>query len=94
VRVPNHDEVKKAGLKNWGIAPDIEVKLTSNELKKMLDVQRNNQVLVKADHDNSARPVKRHTLKESLEADPQMAVALLVLKSKLIEAGFAVSSVN
>ncbi len=94
VRVPNHDEVKKAGLKNWGIAPDIEVKLTSNDLKKLLDVQRNNQVLVKADHDNSARPVKRHTLKESLEADPQMMVALLVLKSKLIEAGAPVSSVS
>jgi len=85
-RVPNHDEVKKAGREDWGIAPDIEVKLTSNELKKMLDVQRDNQVLVKASHDNSARPVKRHTLKENLEADPQMAVALLVLKSKLIEA--------
>jgi len=94
VRVPNHDEVKKAGREDWGIAPDIEVKLTSNELKKMLDVQRNNQVLVKADHDNSARPVKRHTLEESLEADPQMAVALLALKSKLIEAGFLVSGVN
>ena len=94
VRVPNHDEVKKAGREDWGIAPDIEVKLTSNELKKMLDVQRNNQVLVKADHDNSVRPVKRHTLEESLEADPQMAVALLVLKSKLIEAGILVSSVN
>jgi carboxyl-terminal processing protease len=94
MRVANQDEAKKAGLKNWGIAPDIEVKLTSNELKKMLDVQRNNQVLVKADHDNSARPVKRHTLEESLEADPQMAVALLVLKSKLIEAKLAVSGVN
>jgi carboxyl-terminal processing protease len=85
-RVPNHDEVKKAGREDWGIAPDIEVKLTSNELKKMLDVQKDNQVLVKAGHDNSARPVKRHILKENLEADPQMAVALLVLKSKLIEA--------
>ncbi len=85
-RVPNHDEVKKAGREDWGIAPDIEVKLTSNELKKMLDVQRDNQVLVKAGHDNSAQPVKRHMLKESLEADPQMAVALLVVKSKLIEA--------
>jgi carboxyl-terminal processing protease len=85
-RVPNHDEVKKAGREDWGIAPDIEVKLTSNELKKMLDVQRDNQVLVKAGHDNNARPVKRHILKENLEADPQMAVALLVLKSKLIEA--------
>jgi carboxyl-terminal processing protease len=93
-RVPNHDEVKKAGLKNWGIAPDIEVNLTSNELKKMLDVQRNNQVLVKADHDNSTRPVKRHTLEESLEADPQLAIALLVLKSKLIEARLPASGVN
>ncbi len=84
-RVPNHDEVKKAGREDWGIAPNIEVKLTSNEIKKMLDTQRDNQVLVKASHDSSARPLKRHALKESLEADPQMAVALLVLKSKLIE---------
>jgi carboxyl-terminal processing protease len=85
-RVPNHDEVKKAGREDWGIAPDIEVKLTSNELKKMLDVQRDNQVLVKAGRDSRAQPVKRHTLEESLKADPQMAVAFLVLKSKLIEA--------
>jgi hypothetical protein len=51
----------------------------------MFDIQRDNDVLARAGHDNAIAPVKRHTLKETVEDDPQMATGLLVIKSKLIE---------
>jgi len=42
-------------------------------------------VLVKADHDSGTAPLKKHTMEETLAADPQLAVGVLVVKSKLIE---------
>jgi len=84
-RVKSRDEVKEEGGNDWGIGPDIVVKLRSDELKKMLDVQRQNDVLVRADHDNGSSPLNKHSLEETLEADPQLAVGLLVVKCKLIE---------
>ena len=86
-RVKSRDAVKKQGGEDWGVGPNIEVKLRSDEIKKMFDVQRDNDVLVKADHDKEAAPLKKHTAEESLSADPQLAVGVLVVKSKLIQAG-------
>jgi hypothetical protein len=51
----------------------------------MFDVRRDNDVLVRADHDKKTSPLKKHTLEESLSADPQLAVGLLVVKGKLIQ---------
>lgn len=86
-RVESQDAVKKLGRDDWGVGPNIEVKLRSDELKKMFDVRRDNDVLVKADHDNGLTPLKRHTAEETLAADPQLAVATLVIRAKLIQAG-------
>ncbi len=85
-KVENAEAMKKQGRKDWGVGPDIEVKLTSNELKKMIEVQRDNNVLVKANHDSTKGELIKHTIEETLAADPQLAVGLLVVKSKLIEA--------
>ena len=85
-RVKSRDDVEKEGRKDWGVGPDVEVNLTSNELREMLDVQRDNDVLVQARQD-SPNAVKKRTAEETLKADPQLAVALLVAKTKLIEAG-------
>ena len=93
-RVESRDAMKKRGRKDWGVGPNIEVKLRRDELKKMIDVQRDNDVLVKAGHDNDTTPLKKHTVEETLAADPQLAVGVLVVKSKLIQAGPLVSSVN
>jgi carboxyl-terminal processing protease len=84
-RVKSRDEVKKQGGEDWGVGPDIEVKLRSDEIKKMFDVQRDNDVLVRADHDREASPLKKHTAEETLSADPQLAVGLLVVRSKLVQ---------
>jgi carboxyl-terminal processing protease len=85
-RVKNRYVMEKEGREDWGIAPDVEIKLKPKELRKMVDVQRANDVLVKADHDDSSKPVKRYSLKETLESDPQLQAALLVVKSKLVRA--------
>lgn len=95
-RVESRDEMEKQGRKDWGVAPNIEVELRSDELKKMMEVQRNNDVLVKAKHNGTSNEYKKHTIKETLAADPQLAVALLVIQSRLIQADILAqaSSIN
>lgn len=85
-RVESRDAMEKQGEENWGVAPDIEVELRSDELRRMIDIQRDNDVLVKADHDNGTDPLKKYTIKDTLAADAQLAVGVLVIKSKLIQA--------
>ncbi len=82
--VRSREEMEKLDRKDWGVGPDIEIKMRGDELRKMFDVQRDNDVLVKAGHDNTAAPLTRHTLEETVEVDPQLAVALLVVRAKLI----------
>ena len=91
-RVESQDAMKKEGRKDWGVGPDIEVKLRNDEVTKMSEVQRDNSVLVQAGRDKSSAALKKHTVKETLAADPQLAVGMLVIKSKLIQAGSLVSS--
>jgi len=91
-RVESQDAMKKRGRSDWGVGPNVEVKLgsgafLSDEERKMSEVQRDNDVLVKADHDTGAAPLKKHTVEETFEADPQLAVGILVIKSKLTEQG-------
>ena len=51
----------------------------------MNEIQKDNDLLVKADHDIDSAPLKKHTIEETLEVDPQLAVAILVVRTKLIE---------
>jgi carboxyl-terminal processing protease len=84
-RVESRDAMEEQGRTDWGIAPDVEIKLRSDELKKLYEVQRSNDVLVKAGRDNGSNDVKKHTIEETLASDPQLAVGLLILKSKLLQ---------
>jgi len=83
-RVESRDAMKKQGRKDWGVGPNVEVELRSDEIRKMIEIQRDNDVLVQADHVNH-KP-KKHTVEETLAADPQLAVGLLIVRSKLIQA--------
>jgi hypothetical protein len=65
----------------------VEVTLTSDELKKMLEVQRDNDVLVQARRDAAKTAPNKRKAQETLGADPQLAVGVLVAKTKLIENG-------
>lgn len=85
-RVKSREETEKQGKKDWGIGPDVEVELTSDEIRKMLTVQRENDVLGRPDRDPNSASLNRHSAQETVAADPQLAVAMLIIKTKLIEA--------
>ena len=91
-KVKSRGEVEKRGKKDWGIGPDVEIKLTNEELREMFDIRRANDVLARADHKQSGEPLKKYTLQETLKSDPQLEAALLIIKTKLIEAGQFVSN--
>ena len=91
-RVKSRDAVEKEGTEDWGVGPNVEVKLTSEELRKMLDVQRDNDVLVQAGREEHSASYEKRTIEEALQADPQLAVGLLVVKAKLIEADALVAN--
>ena len=84
-KVKSRYEMEKLGRKDWGIASDVEVKLRSDEIKGMFDIQKKNDVLFKADHNNNHSQAKRYTIEETLQADAQLAVGILIAKTKLIE---------
>jgi carboxyl-terminal processing protease len=84
-RVESRDAMEKLGKKDWGVAPNIDVELRSDELKKMIEIQRDNDVLVKANHNGANGDFKKHTVEETLAADPQLAVGLLIIQSKIIQ---------
>jgi carboxyl-terminal processing protease len=86
-RVKSREEVEKEGRKDWGVGPDVEVNLTSDEVRQMLETQRNNDVLAQTRRETGKGAVTRRTVEETLRADPQLAVGLLVAKTKLVETG-------
>jgi carboxyl-terminal processing protease len=92
--VKSREDAKREGNGDWGVAPDVDVSygdseaVMSDELKKMRDVQRDNEVLFKVDHKNSGNGIvelKRHNLQETLESDAQLAVSMLVLRAQMLE---------
>jgi len=93
-RVESREAVKKKGRDDWGVAPDLKVELTSDEFKEMIRVQRNNDVLVGAGHDIESRPLKKYSVEETLASDPQLAVALLIARTKLIQQALQTANPN
>jgi carboxyl-terminal processing protease len=83
-KVKSKEEARKDKTNDWGIAPNVTVELRSDEYRRMFDVQRDNDVLVRAGHDSEAAPVNKHSLEETIEADPQLETAIMVVRSKLI----------
>jgi carboxyl-terminal processing protease len=84
-RVESREAMKEQGREDWGVGPDVEIELRSDELRRMIDVQRNNDVLIQANSEDRHKSLKKYTLEESLTADPQLAVGILVVQSKLIQ---------
>jgi len=84
-RVKSREAVEKQGGTDWGVGPDVQIELTSDELRKMLSVQRDNDMLVQADRNVGREAPKKHTIEETLAADPQLAVGVLIIKTKLIQ---------
>lgn len=84
-RVESQDAMKKLGRTDWGVGVNVEVKLRSDELRKMIDVQRENDVLVQAVRSENGPELNKHTIEDTLASDPELAVGFLVVKSKLIQ---------
>lgn len=92
-RIENREVVKKRNGEDWGISPNPNVKLRSDELRKLTDVQKANELLVRADHsnNNALGREKQYSSQETIDADPQLAIGLLVLKSKMIRSGYTLT---
>jgi carboxyl-terminal processing protease len=86
--VKNRYQMEKLGRKDWGIAPDVEVEMYNHEIRRMLEIQRRNDILVQAFHNNGEE--RRYTLEETLLSDPQLSAGLLVVQAKLLREGFSI----
>jgi len=86
-KIKNRHTDTKLNCENCGVLPDVNVKLRSDELRKMAKMQRANESAVK-DHRNNAPNVQRFSSQETIDVDPQLATGILVLKSKMIESGY------
>jgi carboxyl-terminal processing protease len=84
-KIKSQDEAKKENKSDWGVGPDVAVSLRSDEFRRMFELQRDNDVLVNVGHDDANAPLKKHTIAETIEVDPQLSTAILVIKSKLIK---------
>lgn len=86
-RVESRDLMEKLGRTDWGILPNVNVELKSNELQKIANVQKTNESVVTIGKDDALSSMNRYSNQETIDADPQLAIGLLVLKSKMIQAG-------
>jgi carboxyl-terminal processing protease len=85
--IKSREMATKLGLDDWGLTPDVQVSLRNDERRKMADVHKTNGLMVKENDDNYS-DVQRFSSRETIDADPQLAIGLLILKSKMIESGY------
>ena len=86
-RVNDRWAMQKQNRKDWGVMPNVKFELVGDEIKKMLEIERDNDVLAAADHDENKTKIKRHDLQETLASDYQLEMAILVARAKLILSG-------
>jgi carboxyl-terminal processing protease len=86
-RVESRDLMEKLGRTDWGILPNVNVELRSDGLQKMANVQKANESVETIGRDDALGSMNRYSHQETVDADPQLAIGLLVLKSKMIQAG-------
>jgi len=90
-KIKNRDTETKLSCGNWGVLPDVNVKVRSDELRNMAKIQRANELAVKGSL-NNAPNVQRFSSRETIDADLQLTTGILVLKSKMIESGYRLAS--
>ncbi|HAL45061.1 MAG TPA: hypothetical protein DCP47_03975 [Phycisphaerales bacterium] len=86
-RVNDRWAQQKQNKKDWGVMPNLKFAMTTEEMKNMLEIERDNDVLAAADHKENGTKLKRHNLQETLSSDYQLDMAILVAKAKLIISG-------
>jgi len=77
---------RKPDSKSWGIEPDLEVKMTAQQMADAMEFRQNVDVLRTEDEDQAQPDEPIPTADQILEKglDPQLETALLVLKTRLI----------
>ena len=85
--VKNRYLVEKQGGDDWGITPDIEVELRPDEIEEIYKLKTANEMVTSNDSGNS----ERYSAGDTLQSDPQLATALIAVKSKLISEGKGIS---
>ena len=88
-RVNSRSDMEKAGRTDWGVTPDVKVSLRTDELRKLIEIQRDNAVLVQANHNKEDEAIQKHSAEDVIKADAQLATGILVIKAKLVEAQIA-----
>ena len=92
-RVNSRKAREKLSKRDWGVTPDVAISLRSDELKDLYDLQKENSVLVQANHVRTNGALNKHSIEETLKADAQLAVARLIVRTKQIEAASQVVTV-
>lgn len=93
-RVESRDRIRRPDAENWGILPDVNVKLQSDELCQTAKVRKANEFIINVSHNNASCKVTQYSSKETINTDPQLAIGLLVLKSKMIRAGYELTEAS
>lgn len=108
-KIKSRDADRKPDSENWGVLPDVNEKLRSDELRKIANAQKANESVVKNYLNSTLKvhsaPIRQEPTRlcevlhrsrklnwcgksqETIDADPQLATGLLVLKSKMIKSG-------
>lgn len=71
----------------WGISPDVYVGLRPDELEKLTNLQRINENRSTNENTDDSNTLKEFSSRQTINADPQLATAILVLKAKMIRSG-------
>ncbi len=79
-----HKKDKKS--KDWGVSPDVEIKLTPEEIKDVLEIQRESEVVRKLNNGNpTTKPTTQPTKKGgNKKVDIQLKAAETLLKARLL----------
>jgi len=93
-RVQSRETLEKINKKDCGVFPNVTVELRSNELQDMGYMQKANRLLIKGGHNDVYSKINQYSNQETLGTDPQLAIGLLVLKSKMIQAGHELTGVT
>lgn len=81
-KVPNRYEVEKDGREDWGIAPDVPIRIGAGRAKAMKKIQ---DQLRQADPND---PASLAVLQSLADNDPQLAAGLAILKVQMISRGY------
>jgi carboxyl-terminal processing protease len=85
-RIKNRPTEKQINVEDWGVLPQVNVELRSDELQEITKLQRSNESMKKDRLDNALSNYS-FSSQETIDTDPQLATGILVLKSKIIESG-------